>query len=178
MKSVPLILSAMFFSQCLYPPLSSAQTRSLPVHNVNDKEPLVIMPVDSTRLPALCHDCKAGSIYRVMVDKTALKAMKTGDKFTLRLPEGQYRVVHDTRMSHPNGDISWMGYLEKPGPDFRLMLTLGSDSLTGQLTTPKASYQFEQQGQDIWLVNRTAAGIRELPLHNDALVPPIMPIQR
>lgn len=53
-----------------------------------------------------------------------------------------------------------------------LILTLGKTSLTGQLITPKGSYQLEQQGQCYWLINSEAAGLKEMPLHNDALIPP------
>lgn len=169
------IVFAICFAWLLPPSITMASPKHVSSKAMSQTSPIQVLSVAASALPINYRGMKAGSVKRLKLDKPALIAMKTGDKFTLHLPEGHYVVVHDNRIVHPNGDTSWIGYLDPAGQNYRLMLTLGRESLSGQLTTPKAEYQIEQQGREYWLINRKAAGFKEMPLHDDALEPPVPP---
>lgn len=117
LKTLFIVLLAAFFVPCLYSSLAFAQSRSHSVKTMPAKMPINVEPAAKAALPAAYKTYLSGSVYSVKLDKTVLKALKIGEKFKLHLAEGEYIVVHDNRMEHPNGDLTWVGHLEPQGSD-------------------------------------------------------------
>jgi hypothetical protein len=90
----------------------------------------------------------------------ALRSKSTGDSLTLSLPGGNsYTVQHDASFSHPNGDVTWSGYLQGYGKAYRVIITQGVGVVAGSILTPGGEYSLSTMNGSTLLLDHTAAGL-------------------
>lgn len=111
--------------------------------------------------------------YRVQLDATVGDAFLPPPKFRLSLPNGvQYEVIQDNRMVHPSGSVTWSGYLEAYGNDYRVMITTQQGRSFGRILTPDGELRIESDESGTWLINSKEAGTLPGSIYNDTAIPP------
>lgn len=86
--------------------------------------------------------------------------LPAGTELTLKLHEGEeYTVVHDNKMSHGNGDMSWFGYLKGRHKGFRVMITKGRGVIRGRIRTPDDLYIIKTSGSGLVIESREERGL-------------------
>ncbi|NJD07003.1 MAG: hypothetical protein FIA97_10975 [Methylococcaceae bacterium] len=123
------------------------------------------------QIPQKFSSLNLGSALPVEIQREQLLAMNTGERISLSLPRGNYEVIHDNRLKHENGDISWVGYLETAGKAYRVIITMGPNGNLGQAVTPDGVYNLEQEDGKTWLVDLNASGLQLSALENDDVAP-------
>lgn len=141
-------------------------------------EGLTLGPAVTTGLPEKYYALKPGSVYHVTIDTAALKAVKIGENISMFLPDGQHQIVHDNRFEHDNGDLTWAGYSKSFGKNYRFIVTLGQKYTVGQILTITGQYQLEQQGDQHYLVDIKAAGMKEITDTHKSLDTSSMPVTK
>lgn len=130
------------------------------------------------KLPARYLGYGADAVHAIAVPAERLRGMKKGARVTVSLPDGRYQLVHDNLWKHPNGDLTWVGYVDGAAGLYRATLTLGEDGVEGQIRTPGGLYQLESEDGGDWLVDVAAAGLQPVALDHDGIVPMIGPLPR
>ncbi len=75
-------------------------------------------------------------IYHVSLAPDLFNAPE-GSRFSLDIPQlPSYEVIHDRKKRHSNGAVSWFGYLDAPGPGFRISLIKNGSKFRGRIMTP------------------------------------------
>jgi hypothetical protein len=110
-----------------------------------------------------------GSVQEIAFSHNALFNLALGDRLSLKLPTGDYEVVHDNVIEHDNGDKTWIGFLDQEGKEFRVVVTMSVDGNVGQITTPEGTYHVESNGGRDYLVNINKAGLQTQSLQGDDL---------
>ena len=123
-------------------------------------EDLLIYEPGAFSLPEKYKGLNPRSISSVSIPVERMKQMKIGERVSLSLPSGQFEVIHDKQFQHETGDVTWVGYLETPGEDYRVIITMAGDSNLGQVVTPEGSYNLDTQEGHTWLVDASAANLQ------------------
>ena len=111
-------------------------------------------------LPVQLQNLNPGSVTPITLPLATLKGMKLGKKISLDLPSGATSFVHDNRVVHKNGDISWVGYQEQAGQPNRAMITMGKYGPMGHIVTPEGTYQLVTEDGQSYLVDVNASGLQ------------------
>ena len=156
---------------------SAARQHGYVSPNADQREDLLVYQPLASRsaLPEKYRGLKPGSVTPISIAADRLARQQLGDRMTLRLPIGQYDVVHDNLFRHSNGDTSWVGYLDLEGKEFRVVVTRGAGGVIGQINTPDGLYRIEQAGGKTWLINLQASGMQSGALENDQQSAPFSP---
>lgn len=94
----------------------------------------------------------------VEFNRRALASLGVGSTLTLRTPDdGKPHTVRiDEIQVHPNGDKSWIGYVQDAeGEVLPAVFTQGEDSSFGSLSTRSGTYSLEAEGRLGWIANVT-----------------------
>jgi hypothetical protein len=95
---------------------------------------------------------------------------KAAGAWQMTLPDGgQLQVAGWTSQTHPNGDVTWSGYVDAAGGSFPVLLTQGAESSFGTLVTPQGRFRFEGRDNLAWLVREDHPRMQILPPDADAL---------
>lgn len=121
------------------------------------------------QLPEKFEHLNAGSVHAVEVPSARLRNAKKGERVALSLPNGRFVAVHDNRFEHDNGDVTWVGYLDGHGDDYRVIVTLGDTGAIGRIVTPDGAYNLEQEAGAEWLVDIEASGLTHGGAEDDGL---------
>lgn len=116
-----------------------------------------------------------GSVHAIKIPVAKLRGMKPGEKASVDLPDGRYEFIHDNQWRHEDGDQTWVGYVDGPEGKYRALLTLGGEGVVGQMRTPGGLYKVETDGEDGWLVDMNASGLRRGTLDEDGRLPMLIP---
>ena len=143
---------------------STAVNSPIAAHQSSD---LLSYQPNPKTLPAKYRGLNAGSVSLVTIPFEQLSKVNIGETVSLRLPTGQYDVVHDNAFAHKNGDQTWVGYLDQEGKEFRVVITSGQNGGIGQIITPDGEYQIEQENGVNYLVNMKESGLAHGSLEND-----------
>jgi hypothetical protein len=143
-----------------------------PLAAVSPLEELFSYRDPSSPLPARYNNHASGSVYPVKVPIDKLRRMQKGQRVSVNLPDGRYELVHDNVWQHENGDLTWVGYVDGPSELYRTLLTLGNAGAEGQIRTPGGLYQVESEGEQGWLVDIKASGLRPGSFEGDEGRPP------
>lgn len=110
---------------------------------------------ESTHLaiPEKYRKLNAGLVAAVTIPMDDLVQMKIGDKINLTLPIGQFEVVHGNRIEHENGDLTWVGYLNREAKRYWVIITLGEQGSIGTVMTPGGVYNIDLDNGRNWLVD-------------------------
>lgn len=73
-----------------------------------------------------------------------------------------YEVIHDRKVTHANGSVSWFGYLKQSGQGFRVSLIKGENFLQGTIRTPEGQYKIQTRDQKLYLTDLEEKGLREV----------------
>lgn len=113
-------------------------------------------------LPEKYQGFNPSSLSSVSIPVERMKQMAIGEKVSLNLPVGQFEVVHDKQFQYENGDVTWVGYLETAGKDYRVIITMGSNGNLGhgQVVTPQGMYNLDTQEGHTWLVDVNTASLQ------------------
>ncbi|MCD4722739.1 MAG: hypothetical protein K8S13_23210 [Desulfobacula sp.] len=83
-----------------------------------------------------------------------------------------YVIIHDNKIIHKNGDISWFGYLKGFHKSFRVHLIKGKNLIQGQIQTPEGVYKIRSQKAFVFLESIDEKGLIKAPsIQEDFLVP-------
>ncbi|THB79240.1 MAG: hypothetical protein D3926_11180 [Desulfobacteraceae bacterium] len=64
-----------------------------------------------------------------------------GQEFSLKIKGlPSYIILHDRKVTHKSGAISWFGYLKGPGKGYRVSLMKDHSTIQGQITTPQGVF--------------------------------------
>jgi len=81
----------------------------------------------------------------------AAKAATRG--WTLALPDGGTIEVEGIQSQrHPNGDVTWSGWVREAGSQWPVLLTQGEHASFGSFDTPRGRYRLEGWDDSAWLV--------------------------
>lgn len=145
--------------------------QSTPAATTTLLEPIEFRAAVSGQLPGVYKAMKPGSVYALNLDAEVLKAMQTGESINLPLPDGDHQVVQDNRVTHKNGDVSWVGYLKGQGNDYRFIATLGKNGVDGQVQTPAGLYYLRSANGGNWLIDVNASGLQNPTRHESWQIP-------
>lgn len=118
----------------------------------SSSEDLLIYEPTPFSLPDKYQGFNPSSLSSVSIPVERMKQMAIGEKVSLSLPAGQFEVVYDKQFQHENGDVTWAGYMETAGKDYRVIITMGSNGNLGQVVTPQGMYNLDTQEGHTWLV--------------------------
>jgi len=118
---------------------------------------LLLYDTSAYALPQKYQGFNPSAVTPVSLPVERMREMPLGEKVSLTLPCGQFEVVHDNRFQHENGDITWVGYVEKGGKAFRVIITMGSQGNHGQVVTPEGAYNLDVEEGQTWLVDANAS---------------------
>jgi hypothetical protein len=103
-----------------------------------------------------------------------LLGLAAGQSAWFTIPNGYgYEVVHDDRQVHPNGDVTWVGFLQGYDKDYRVLITVGKDAVFGTILTPEGPFLIESHGTGQQLIDVKAAGLSPHPFGDDAIPAPV-----
>lgn len=124
-------------------------------------------------LPTLLRRYPAHSIHAVSVNTRYLRMMAKGNSISVKLPRGQYRLVHDNDWQYADGSKSWVAYADSTsGNRQRAVITLGGgDALDGQISTPDGVYYLESDPSGQWLIDLQATGFSRSSFDADGYAP-------
>ena len=131
-------------------------TKTFYTYGVGEAPKTTIASKASTYLPPELFAAGNGT-QEFIVDHEALLAMKHGDKVDLVLPGATHSVVHDSSITHDNGDVSWTGNIGDLGTAIITFGKYGSTYVT--VTTGYESYHITT-GSDghSYAINPSLAG--------------------
>lgn len=109
------------------------------------------------KTPATFEGLPREALHPIRFDRKRLEAMKPGETLPMVLPTGTYDLVYDNRVTHDNGDFSWIGYLRDDGITYRATVTMGANGSYGQISTPEGLFRIEPVDANDWLVDVGAA---------------------
>ena len=133
---------------------SAANATSKPIASASDD--LLVYDTSAFELPQKYQGLTPGAASPVSLPTERMKEMQLGEKVNLTLPCGQFAVVYDKVFRHPNGDLTWVGYLETAGQAYRVIITMGSQGNHGQVVTPEGMYNLDVEEGRTWLVDANA----------------------
>lgn len=124
-------------------------------------------------LPTLLRRYPAHAIHAVSVNTRYLRTMTKGNSISVKLPKGQYRLVHDNDWQYADGSKSWVAYADSTsGSRQRAVITLGGgDALDGQISTPDGLYYLESDPSGQWLIDLQATGFSRSSFEADGYAP-------
>ncbi len=97
--------------------------------------------------------------------------LAVGDEVRLTLGGAVYTAVFDRSERHANGDETWVGHLKDHGDDYRVIVTRGAAGSFGRIATPDGEFSLRPGDGGEHLIDRKRAGIKTLPMGNDAVLP-------
>ncbi|MFZ4700943.1 MAG: hypothetical protein ACOYMG_12915 [Candidatus Methylumidiphilus sp.] len=122
---------------------------------------LLLYETSAYALPQKYQGLNPGAVTPVSLPVERMREMPLGEKVSLTLPCGQFEVVHENRFQLENGDVTWVGYVEKAGKAFRVVITMGSQGNQGQVVTPEGAYNLDVEEGQTWLVDANASSAEE-----------------
>ncbi|MCU0733893.1 MAG: M12 family metallo-peptidase [Methylotetracoccus sp.] len=125
-------------------------------------------PTAGSTLPKRFQGLNPGSVVPIEIPFQRLSQLKPGQSIALTLGGEPYRLFHDRRWRHPNGETSWVGTLGGPSGFYRAVLTYGIDgSAAGRIATPSGVFKIEQADGQTWAIEINATGLRPGSLEDD-----------
>ncbi len=120
-------------------------------------------------LPERLRDFPPGTVTPLEFNVSQLLHVPLGEKTALKLPSGYYAIVHDNLFEHPNGDKTWVGFVDGESSDYRMVVTVGAEGTIGQILTPEGLFRIEVADGHSWLVDVDSAGLETPSMEGDDL---------
>ncbi len=125
-------------------------------------------PPSGNALPKRFQALNPGSVVPIEIPFPLLSQLKPGQSIALTLGGEPYRLFHDRRWRHPNGETSWVGTVGGPSGFYRAVLTYGIDgSAAGRIATPTGVFKIEQADGQNWAIDINASGLRPGTFEDD-----------
>jgi len=112
-----------------------------------------IISPQANGLPAKYFGFPAGSVIPIKMPVNDLMALNNNETIKLKLPMGQFNVMHDNTINQTDGSRTWVGHLADQGQGYRVFISQGAAGIMGIITTPDGTYTVEQVNGTIYLIN-------------------------
>ena len=122
-------------------------------HDGDQSDSTVVISPQANSLPAKYRGFPAGSVNPIKMPVNDLMALNDKAMINLKLPMGQFNVMHDNTVNESNGSRTWVGYLADQGQGYRVFISQGAAGIMGIITTPDGTYTLEEVNGTIYLIN-------------------------